>query len=194
MAAQSEADGSIVGDDAFPFRGSPQQRSGLESGLMQRIAQGGLERQWPFRSRNLPESQVPIAAQRGECARRGEGLEVSPIERGASRQIPYARERLLPASLDETIRAASGKRFDQSQTQSQRRLTIFPSFQRAIPHADANIDRPHLDPMGPRVPHELRRRVESHWLTVEQCRRERRRLVTFEPGGVIRQESKAGGM
>src|SRR6185437_6058332 len=193
MAPQGEAYGSIVSDDTFPFRGSPQERRGLMS-LLRRIDQSLFQRQRPLRPRDLPESQMTIAAQRGKSAGGSQRLEVAAIERRANSEVLYACERLLPASLDEAVRAALRKRFDQPQAQTQHRFSIFSPLQRAIPHAHANVDRPHLHAMRPRIPNELRRCIETHRLAIEQRRRESRRLVTFEPRGIVCQQGKAGRM
>ena len=134
---------------------------------------------------------MTVAAQRGKCPGGRQRLQVAAIERGASRQILHAREGLLLASLDETVRAASRKRLDQPQTQPQRRLAIFPPLQRAVPDTHADIDRPYLHAMRPRIPDQLRRRVEAHRLAVEQRRRERRGLVTFEPCGIVTNKREA---
>src|SRR5688572_27310267 len=52
----------------------------------------------------------------------------------------------------------------------------------------------HLHSMLARVAHELRRRVEPHRLTVEQGARERCRLMTLEPRGVVYEQCKARRM
>src|SRR5215469_5590683 len=107
MTPQGETYGSIVGDDTFPFRGSPQQRRRLMSCLMWHIDQSRFNRQQPFGPRHFPEGQVTVAAQRGECASGSQRLQVPPVQRSASCQILYARKGLLLACLDETVRAAS---------------------------------------------------------------------------------------
>src|SRR6185312_5230616 len=107
MASQREAYGSVVGNDALPFGRSPQQRSRLMSFRMGRIDQSRLERQRPLRPRHFPEGQMPVAAQRGECAGSSQGLEIAAIERRASRQILNAIERALSASLEKAIRTTA---------------------------------------------------------------------------------------
>ena len=56
----------------------------------------------------------------------------------------------------------------------------------------ADIDRPHLDAVILRVANKLRACVKSHWLTVQQCRRENVRIVALHPGGGINQIGEAG--
>src|SRR6185437_10601465 len=162
--------GSVVGNDALPFGRRPQQRSRLMSFRMGRIGQSRLERQRPLRPRHFPEGQMPVAAQRGECAGSSQGLEVAAIERRASRQILNAIERLRVASIDEAIRTVTRKRLDESQAQTQRWLFIFPPLQGAIPNAHTDVHRTDFHAVRPCVSDKLRWRVETHGLTVEQRR------------------------
>ncbi len=162
--------------------------------LLRRIDQSRLERQWPLRPRHLPESQMSVAAQRGECARGSQGFEVAAIERRTGSQILHACERLLPASLDETIRAA--RESDLTSLKPNRSAGSPSSLRSSVQShtlTQTSTGR-HLHTVRPRIPDELRRRVETHRLAVEQRRRKRRRLVTFEPGGVVYQQGKAGSM
>src|SRR6185312_2980422 len=142
MTSQREPYGGIVGNDALPFGGSSQERSWLMYLLVGRIDQSGLEWQRPLGSGHLPECQMPVAAQRGECPGSSQRFEIATIERRASRQVLNAVERLLAASRDEAIRTVTRKRFHEPQAQPQHRLLVVPAFQSAIPGAHTDIDRP----------------------------------------------------
>ena len=63
----------------------------------------------------------------------------------------------------------------------QSRATCFLFFQRAIPIAHRHVDRAHFDAMAPRIGHQLRRRVETHRLRIEQRTAKSRRLIVLEP-------------
>src|ERR1700676_1165098 len=80
---------------------------------------------------------------------------------------------------------------DHPQTQPQGRAAIVPPLERAIPIADGNVDRPYLDTMRPRIAHQLRGRVETHRLAVDQRRAECRRFVMFQPGGNVDEQCEA---
>ena len=67
-------------------------------------------------------------------------------------------------------------------------------LERAIPVAEGDRDRAHLDAMRPRIAHQLRRCVEAHGLTVDERRAERRGVMMFQPGGGIDEERKARRM
>ena len=71
------------------------------------------------------------------------------------------------------------------------RLTL---LQPAIPLADEYIHRPDFHPMPLRILYQLRWRVKTHRLAVEQCTGECGRLVAFEPGRDINQQCETGGM
>src|ERR1700722_12756045 len=83
---------------------------------------------------------------------------------------------------------------DHPQTQPQCRAAIVPPLERAIPSADGNVDRPHLDTMRPCIAHQLRRCVETHRLAVDERRAERRRLVMFQPRRDVDEQCEARGM
>src|ERR1700731_1427054 len=82
----------------------------------------------------------------------------------------------------------------QTQSQTQRRVAVGSPFERAIPAADHHVDGAHLHAVGARIAHQLRRRIESHRLTVDEGCAKCRRLVVLEPGGAVDEESKARGM
>src|SRR5450631_874631 len=83
---------------------------------------------------------------------------------------------------------------DHPQAQSQCRAAILQRLERAIPIADGNVDRPQLDAMRPRIAHQLRGCVETHRLTVDERRAERRRFVMFQPGGCVDEQCEASRM
>src|SRR5580704_6983812 len=80
---------------------------------------------------------------------------------------------------------------DHPQTQPQCRAAIVPPLERAIPIADGNVDRPYLDAMRPRIAHQLRGRVETHRLAVDERGAECRRFVMFQPGGDVDEQREA---
>src|ERR1700681_1669940 len=80
---------------------------------------------------------------------------------------------------------------DQTQTQTQRRAPIGSPFERAIPVAAGHIDCTHLDSMSTRIAHQLRRCIKAHRLAVDECRTKCGRLVMFQPGGRVHEESEA---
>ena len=57
-----------------------------------------------------------------------------------------------------------------------------------------HIDRQHRHAMICRIAHNLRGRIKSHRLRIEQSAGKRRWIVAFEPAGDIDQMRKAGGM
>src|SRR5712675_3591758 len=79
----------------------------------------------------------------------------------------------------------------QAQPQAQRRPAVGSRFEGAIPAAAHRIDGAYLDAMGARIAHQLRRRIETHRLTVDEGRAKCRRLVMFEPGRGVYQQCKA---
>src|SRR5579862_2368668 len=82
----------------------------------------------------------------------------------------------------------------QAQPQAQRRPLVGPPLERAIPAADHRVDGAHLHAMGARIAHQLRRRIESHRLTVDEGCAKCRRLVVLEPGGAVYEEGEARGV
>ncbi len=64
-------------------------------------------------------------------------------------------------------------------------------FNRRIPVAGIHVHRQHFHTVAPRVAHQLRGRVEPHRLAREQGRRERRGVVTLQPGRHVDQQSEA---
>ena len=66
-----------------------------------------------------------------------------------------------------------------------------PALQRAIPVRMVHVDRPHLDAMLLRVAHELRGRVKTHRLAVEQRRREHVGVMAFDPGRGVDQIARS---
>ena len=63
-----------------------------------------------------------------------------------------------------------------------------------VPVRMIDIDRAHLDAVLAHVAHDLRRRVESHRLRVEQGRGEHVRITALEPGRGIDEQREARGM
>ncbi|GBF26181.1 hypothetical protein MnTg02_01218 [bacterium MnTg02] len=61
-------------------------------------------------------------------------------------------------------------------------LAIFARLQRAIPNAVINVDRVHLNPMLAGAADNLRRRVKTHGLRIQEPAGEDRRVMAFEPG------------
>jgi len=65
-----------------------------------------------------------------------------------------------------------------------------PRFDAIVPLAEINIDRPDLDPVRPRILHQLRRRVKTHGLGIEQGSGENGGVMAFQPGRYIDQMGK----
>ena len=101
----------------------------------------------------------------------------------AKEPAPRAQRRVRPASAD---RPLTRRRPSLSAGGA-----LLVRLQRAVPVARVHVHRPHLDAVAPRVPHDLRRRVEAHRLAVEQRRGERRRVVALEPGRDVHQQREA---
>src|SRR6202522_4321260 len=79
----------------------------------------------------------------------------------------------------------------QTQAQAQRRPAIGPPFERTVPMAACRIDCTHLHTVRARIAHQLRRRVETHRLAIDESRAKCRRLVVLQPGGGVREQCKA---
>ncbi len=82
----------------------------------------------------------------------------------------------------------------QTQAKAQRGAAIGSPFERAIPAAARHIDCAHLHAVRARIAHQLRRRIKTHRLTVDERRAKGRGLVMFEPGGGIDEQCKARRM
>ena len=67
-------------------------------------------------------------------------------------------------------------------------------LERGVPVGMIDIDRPHFDAVFAQIAHDLRRRVESHWLRVEQRSREDVRIAALQPGRGVNQEREACGV
>src|SRR5688572_7954264 len=67
-------------------------------------------------------------------------------------------------------------------------------FQRAIPLALIDVDRPHVDPMIARIPDDLRRRVETHRLAVQQRARKHGGMVAFDPRRRVHEQRERRGV
>ncbi len=134
---------------------------------------------------------MPIAAERREGRGGGQRFHISPLERGAPGKILHALETLLEPRGGYPLRSHIRQGFHQAQPQPQRRFPILASLERAFEIAFLHIDGSYFDTMLSRIAHELRRRIETHRLTVEQCAGKRRGFVMLQPGGVVRQESEA---
>lgn len=65
-------------------------------------------------------------------------------------------------------------------------------LQRAVPFAEIDIHRPHLDAVLPGVGDELGRGIKTHRLAVEEAGREGGWVVAFDPSGGVDQKRKAG--
>ena len=68
------------------------------------------------------------------------------------------------------------------------------AFERALPRAHRDVDRPHLDAVLARIAHQLRRRVEAHRLGVEQAAQERIGVVALDPAADVGEQREAGGV
>src|SRR5207248_8021618 len=67
----------------------------------------------------------------------------------------------------------------------------FERLQGAVPLAEIDVGRAHLDAVLTRIADDLRRRVKPHRLRVEQCAGEDIGMKAFDPGRDIDEESKA---
>src|SRR5436305_11706647 len=64
-------------------------------------------------------------------------------------------------------------------------------FKSAIPVGSIDIHRPDFDAVFLGVAYDLRHRIKSHWLAVQQGRSEHIRIAAFDPGRDINQDCKA---
>ncbi len=69
-----------------------------------------------------------------------------------------------------------------------------PSSSTAVPIRMIDIDGPHLDAVLAHVAHDLRGRVKTHRLRIEQRRGEHVGIAAFQPGRGIDQQRKTRGM
>ena len=137
---------------------------------------------------------MTIAAQGGERPCRRECLEITAIESGAFGEILHAGEGPLSARLEKPVRAGTRQRLHHAHAQSQSGLVLSTRLERAVPEAHANVYRSYLDSVRSCIPHQLRRRVEAHGLTVEKRAGESRRLMALEPRRVIYEQRETRRM
>ena len=118
--------------------------------------------------------EPPVSRERSERAGRGKRTNVLARQIGFLHQFLDGRKR--PASFD-----ALAARIRQAAHLAQAEPQSAVALQSAVPVARANIGRPHLDPVAPRVLHQLRRGIEAHRLAVEKRGAEGRRVMAFQP-------------
>ena len=100
---------------------------------------------------------------------------------------PHGAQR---AALAERARDSATRRCRRDVARCRIRL----AFERALPVADAHVDRPHLDAVLARIAHQLRRRVEAHRLGVEQAAEEGVGVVALDPAADVGEQREAGGV
>ena len=71
-------------------------------------------------------------------------------------------------------------------------FTLFHRLERIVPVGIVHIHGTHFDAMFLRVADDLRRRIESHGLAVQERGAENVRVMTLDPGGNIDEQSKGG--
>ena len=96
------------------------------------------------------------------------------------------------ARRHDALGAGLGQAFHHEQAQAHGgRSAVRAGLQRALPVARAHVHRPHFDAVAARILHQLRRRIETHRLAVQQRGEEGGRVVALEPGGHIDQQGEA---
>jgi hypothetical protein len=94
-------------------------------------------------------------------------VQVLAIERGAARQIRHILERRDRARCHQALGASGAHPLDHAQAQTRHRPRRS-RLEGAIPDADSDIHRSHLDAVALGVLHQLRRGVEAHRPGIEQ--------------------------
>jgi hypothetical protein len=135
-------------------------------------------RRWPVSAASASAFASALSCPRSSSARRarscgGEGSLASRGHDAFARRFGQARDE-FEAEAHRGSRPVSARR-----------------FQRAVPVADRDVDRPDLHAVVHRIAHDLRRRVEAERLRVEQCGAERGRLVALQPRRHVHQQSEA---
>lgn len=87
-----------------------------------------------------------------------------------------------------------GQAPDQAQAHAQGQRALGIRLQRAVPFTVADIHRPYLDALAPRLLQQLVGAVEAHGPAVDQGAGENRRFMALQPAAGIAQQGKAGGM
>ena len=109
-----------------------------------------------------------MSGQRNECVRGGELTQVALIQCRAPREIIDGIKTAGRACSNDPIRGLLCKAAHHGKTKAHRRFAVSARLECRHPCAHHDIDRPHFDVMTARILHELRRRIKSHRLAVEQ--------------------------
>src|SRR5882672_2469126 len=137
---------------------------------------------------------MAIAGEACARARIGERIEIALIELSTLRQILQAFEGTHAPCRHEPLRPRLREPLREPQSEPQGRLAVIAPFERALPIAFENVDRPHLDAVCASIAHQLRGRIKAHRQAVEQRAGEDRGLVTLDPCRCIGEQSEARGV
>ena len=139
---------------------------------------------------NLPEGLTAIESQRTIGISPGQSFEDGFPEAGLP---PNIADVVIAPFLIAIVLMALGpgcgegggmllfESLDLTESQTERDLTGFSGFQRAIPIAERDVDRPDLNPMIASIANDLCRRIEAHGLTVQERTSEYRGIMTLDP-------------
>ena len=166
----------------------------LTAGSRSRIAGGPPAAAATLRRRaHRPQYVAPRQPHRGESVGACQCQDLALVQPAASPQvgrIAIGRG----AALDHALHVVFPEAGDLPEAEAQGAASDIGLFQRAIPIAGIHVGRPHLDPVLPRIAHELGRRVKAHRLGVEQGGSEDLGIVVFHPGRDVDQDREARGM
>src|SRR6266436_4372138 len=188
MAPQGETGARVVGHEILSLGRSRQNR---RSFLYRRVAQ---DVRPGFDSSDLP---VGVAAMAGERLQRScscKALQFAPVEPGTAGEVADAVERSDSSRGDNALGAGLRQALNQAEAQADRRVSICPGLQCAVPIAGQRIHRPHVDAVAACVLHQLRRRVKAHRLAVQERSEKRRRFMALEPCGNVGKQREAHRM
>ena len=104
-------------------------------------------------------------------------------------QVFHAVVRPCAADVFQPLYGVAVQSFNLAKAESQRTI-----FQRAVPVAVVHVDGQHLDAMLPRIADDLRRRIETHRLGIEQPARECRGIFPLQPARHVDEMREARGV
>ena len=135
----------------------------------------------PDNSRNAPASASASSSRRARFARSVRSCTLANCACAARRH--------------DALRGLLAQAFHHAQTQPQRGLVVRRDARACNPsRLPQTLDRPHFNSVIARVAHQLRRRVETHGLAVDERAGESRGLMTLEPRGAVHQQRETRGV
>ena len=185
---QRQPDVLVVGDDILAFGGFPEQRCCLETIHRGEQAAGLCD------SGYRPACLVTMPFEGPQRTGRRKRLEFTPIEPGSLQQLLGARVRLHTAPPGNGPPGLLGQALHHPESEPQHRCTVVVRLERTIPVALVDVDAPNLDAMTTQVLNELRGRIESHGLAVQQRTGKGGRRMAFEPAGNVDEQRETGRM